>query len=959
MSIIEEVKNYVYINEVKEHMREVLEIDEQILNIDKVICRHISNLNNLTRGEISQDILSQLRHFVEHIMLKIYAGGNDIEDTQDNIKQAVKFAKNQDELRHLSRFHHFLQVSVSHRALKEENAERLMIKYYEYLLRIKILLREKYTLDVLANLEEFLIETDESLNEYYIKIAKKIDEHKRENRKGSRYDRFYIQNIKPFFVNNKIYYEVAFIPANDKASKTDRIIAFTEKEITDFYAVRLVLEDDYIEIFDKCMPIRIILDWEVSIRPCEFKNFCKIINNQPKAIGKAEERELVRYLTESGRSLAEVIVYSDDKYDKVRNQIVPNREGYHFFDLLDCCRQIIKKNGSGCNVLRYLLHHMNNRVLKDQYQECYKKNYTTGKWEYLGVNNWLSNLYLSNECLPFETMPFCSGLKKHVPKIGDLLIALDQEGREHEFMARYIKNNTEQKGMLFTPLERDGEKYRLSNFEDVESLKKIYNNKLPKTMKQQARKLITDKEHIFIEAYRNDTLYIVKKIKELTLSGVENYSNSVKHWIANNDYNISDEKKKALEIMFAKSHVSVIYGAAGTGKTTFINYISGFFKEYSKLYLAFTNSAVNNLKRKVAKTSDCDFMTISKFNNKFNEDIKRKYDIIFVDECSTVSNKEMKEFLKLADFKLLVLVGDTYQIESIEFGNWFDVIRGFLPKSAICELVKPYRSNSKQLQALWDNVRLMEDDVLERLQAGGYSSNLNPSILNPASENEIILCLSYGGLYGINNINHFMQENNNGKEIRRGIQRYKVGDPILFNDSADVFFSKDAEQIPIIHNNMKGKIVDFRVLDSESVTERIQFDVEIDKPLMNLNHKNVDFQVIGSSGTGNSVIRFDVYKNKSTDEDDDNVSKNMVPFQIAYAVSIHKAQGLEYDSVKIIITDDIDELITHSIFYTAITRARKKLKIYWTQSVEKKVLERIEPRNNHQDISLLKQEILG
>lgn len=84
----------------------------------------------------------------------------------------------------------------------------------------------------------------------------------------------------------------------------------------------------------------------------------------------------------------------------------------------------------------------------------------------------------------------------------------------------------------------------------------------------------------------------------------------------------------------------------------------------------------------------------------------------------------------------------------------------------------------------------------------------------------------------------------------------------------------------------------------------------------------------------------------------------MVPFQIAYAVSIHKAQGLEYDSVKIIITDDIDELITHSIFYTAITRAREKLKIYWTQSVEKKVLDRIKPKNNHQDISLLKQELL-
>lgn len=346
-------------------MDNVLQIDKQILNSDKIICRHINNLCNSTRGEISQDILSQLRHFVEHILLKIYANGNDIEDTQDNVKQAVKYAKNQEWLRYLSRFHHFLQVSVSHRTLEEENSERLMLKYYEYLLRIKTMLHDKYSLDVLYNLEQFPIETDESLNEYYLKIVQKVDEYKKSSKNMYKYDRFYIQNIKPFFCNNKIYYEVAFIPANDKASKTDRIIAFTDREITDFYAVKLAIEDDYIEIFDKCMPIRIILDWEVSIRPCEFKNFSKIINNQTKPIGKAEERELVKYLTESGRSLAEIVVYSDEKYNEIRNRIVPNREGYHFFDLLDFCRQLIKNQGAGYNVLRYLLHHMNNRVIKE------------------------------------------------------------------------------------------------------------------------------------------------------------------------------------------------------------------------------------------------------------------------------------------------------------------------------------------------------------------------------------------------------------------------------------------------------------------------------------------------------------------------------------------------------------------------------------------------------------------
>ncbi len=33
------------------------------------------------------------------------------------------------------------------------------------------------------------------------------------------------------------------------------------------------------------------------------------------------------------------------------------------------------------------------------------------------------------------------------------------------------------------------------------------------------------------------------------------------------------------------------------------------------------------------------------------------------------------------------------------------------------------------------------------------------------------------------------------------------------------------------------------------------------------------------------------------------------PFQVAYAISIHKAQGPEYNSVKVIVTNEIEELI--------------------------------------------------
>ena len=102
-----------------------------------------------------------------------------------------------------------------------------------------------------------------------------------------------------------------------------------------------------------------------------------------------------------------------------------------------------------------------------------------------------------------------------------------------------------------------------------------------------------------------------------------------------------------------------------------------------------------------------------------------------------------------------------------------------------------------------------------------------------------------------------------------------------------------------MHNNMKARIVDFVVLNEGQANESIQFDVELDKPLYELNMESRNFTIIGTNQVGNSIIRFEVFKNKSTDEDDDETSKTTVPFQIAYAVSIHKAQGLEYDSVKI------------------------------------------------------------
>ncbi len=216
-------------------------------------------------------------------------------------------------------------------------------------------------------------------------------------------------------------------------------------------------------------------------------------------------------------------------------------------------------------------------------------------------------------------------------------------------------------------------------------------------------------------------------------------------------------KATELKSLFSNSTIAMIYGAAGTGKSTFINFLSLIFGNNRKLYLANTNPAVDNLRRKVT-APNAEFSTIKKFLNGNTRPIKR--DIIFIDECSTVSNKDMREILEQARFSLLVLVGDMFQIEAIRFGNWFNIAhKAFSPPVKI-ELTDVYRTSRPDLLNVWGKVRDNADDITEFLAKGNFSHRLDKSIFIKTNTDEIILSLNYDGLYGINNINRFLQNNN-------------------------------------------------------------------------------------------------------------------------------------------------------------------------------------------------------
>lgn len=501
-------------------------INEQILRSDAAICRHIENLDALGRGAVSQDILSNLRTFVEHTMFKIYAHANVTTYNYSNIDQAISFVKTKGHLKFLWRFHAFLQIVASHYTLEPEDSERAMLKYYEFMLRIKDFLKTQYGLDVLANLDKFPLNIDRNLQEYYEKIAERL---RRRNHSADRASsdnmRYYVYKIKPFFVDQRIYYEVTFMPATGKASKFDRIIAFTTLDISKYYAVKLGTIEENITILGRTMPIFIIVSWEVAIRPIEIERFSSIFAiDLPGYASSAEGRGLMRFLTRTGLNLVEILCFEDAHYRQIRSSILStfNAKVSHLFDLFDRCRNIIGSHQAGSNVLRYLLYHMNKRIIEDQLGES---------------NGYLSNLRLNYGCIPFDKMPFSTSLLHHNPKLVDLFDCLDTTNRTHELLARYVLKNTEINGQLYTS------RSDLERFGDVDVLVSTFNRKLYHNERHQARRLKERNAHFYISGYENDTVWIIQKLTELSTRGIQNYTNSVDDWLTSEVHLVDCEEK--------------------------------------------------------------------------------------------------------------------------------------------------------------------------------------------------------------------------------------------------------------------------------------------------------------------------------------------------------------------------------------------------------------------------------
>lgn len=908
--------------------------DREIINSSIAIDKALATISKTNRGEVAVRILSVVRNLNDNFAYKLWC---DLYPTQPATinKVAGRFMSANKQYKFIAKFNTFLQNSVSHFTPSEEGAERLLIKYYRYILKLKKLAYDKYGIEIVNNISLFLEDLDEQTKDYYTKVANQI-EIIEQLPKSSNFDNYYIYRIKPFYINRDIFFEVTLEPAEEKPNKFNRITAFTRCDITSNYCVALSFSDTYINVFNVNFPIKIITDWNVSIRPCEINNFARIFNIKSSIQRNSSEyRGLMFLLKNEYESLVDIIDLPDVEYKTVKEKIIASTKNNKstIFDVLDKCRKISKNNYAGKNILRYILHSMNNRFIRDQRPNDPEKTF--------------AGLYLSPKCKPFDDNPFSFNPKGHYSNLYDLLECINSEGHENELIARVVENSANKHCKLFVPLEE------LSRFGNPDFIMKCaleYNNGLYDGFRPNAE-IGVYKNFAYNKGYELKTIEIIKNLTRLSSESSElsvNFSKDCVDDLKNLQYpeKLDDtEKEKILTDMFSQSRVQLIYGAAGTGKTTLLNHISTLLTNSRKAFLAKTNPAVENLRRKItSKSTSDDFVTIDSFTRRsYYSGID--YDLIVVDECSTVKNEEILKIISMLGTGVLVMVGDIYQIEAIGFGNWFAICKNILPKSCIHELTTPHRSSDENLKKLWGEVRNMTDDnvVLEYTVRNDYSKPIGEDIFHKESDDEIILCLNYNGLYGLNNINRLLQLSNPNKAINIGIWQFKIGDPVLFNDS---------ERFSILYNNLKGKIIDI-----QDFFDSVYFILEVE---LHLTDDDVYFcdglDLIEENDTW-SKIGFKVSRREPYSSDEESTTKDhILPFQVAYAVSIHKSQGLEYDSVKIVIADETEDKITHNIFYTAITRTKNHLNIYWSPEVCNRILAKIRPLDNNKDYFLLKEK---
>lgn len=384
-----------------------------------------------------------------------------------------------------------------------------------------------------------------------------------------------------------------------------------------------------------------------------------------------------------------------------------------------------------------------------------------------------------------------------------------------------------------------------------------------------------------------------------------------------------DEKQQEAIKEAVRNGLMVITGGPGTGKTTTINAIIRYFEmEGLDIYLA---APTGRAAKRMTEATGYEAKTIhrlleltgipeessARVHFERNAQNPLEADVIIIDEMSMVDIFLMHALLSaVVTGTRLILVGDVNQLPSVGPGSVLkDIIRsGEFP---VVELTKIFRQASQSdivvnahkinqgIPVVLDN-KSMDFFFLKRYDANVIISVVItliqkklPKFVDAQPYDIQVLTPMRKGLLGVERLNGILQQYLNPPEKEKKEKEHGNG---LFREGDKVMQIKNNYQIEWEVRGLYGIPVEkgvgvfngdtgiLREINTFAETVTVEFDER----------------------------RFVEYSFKQLDE-----------LELAYAITIHKAQGSEYPAVIIPLLGGPKMLMNRNLLYTAVTRARR------------------------------------
>ena len=500
-------------------------------------------------------------------------------------------------------------------------------------------------------------------------------------------------------------------------------------------------------------------------------------------------------------------------------------------------------------------------------------------------------------------------------------IPFDSDFRLRAGLLHCLKEGADKDGHTYMPASEVYKEVTLLlkiNFEDFEEKieKILFQMQIDGIIKCDK---IYDVEVLMLTKYYNIEKSSAKKILSLLNHNLDerDFSQEIANFEALNGIELHSQQKQAVETA-VNSGFSVITGGPGTGKTTIIKCVLSLMKNQrrSTLLLAPTGRAAKRMSescgeeaKTIHRALELDFSSPNDCF-RYNEFNKLPYDCIIVDEVSMVDVVLLNALLKaLKRTCQVILVGDKDQLPSVGAGNVLaDILNSeVVPYVCLTEIYRQAKESLIVLNAHAINQGQMPkidnkskdfffeskkepSDMLDTIVA--LTTTRLPNFTGVEPSKIQVLAPLKNGLCGIENLNKVLQE--------------KINSP----------------------SKMK----------TELFTERMIFRLN-DKVMQIVNNYELEWQKVDDNGyveTGEGVFNGDIGTITSVDYHKGEVEvtfedgricvypKNeLINLQLAYAMTIHKSQGSEFDVVVIPIIAGTGKILTRNLLYTAVTRAKK------------------------------------